>query len=118
MGSGPGADDVRKIQQRMLGPEVLDAQKYPSLEFTSTSIEVTGDGKLRLTGQFRMHGRSREIQVPLSYVRNDNRGFGFSGQFTVKQTDFGMKPESAGLGTVKVKDEVRIRFQVSMVPRR
>lgn len=114
--SGPGADDVRKIQQRMLGPEVLDSEKYPFIEFRSTSVETTGNNELRLTGQLQMHGRTQELRLPVRYVRNSNGGFDFSGHFTVKQTDFGMEPESIGLGTVKVKNEVRIQFQMTLAP--
>jgi polyisoprenoid-binding protein YceI len=116
LGPGPGADDVRQIQGRMLGPEVLDVQSYPSIDFTTTSVEETGQGELRVTGQFRMHGQTREVRVPLRYERTRNGELDFSGQFTIKQTDFGIKPQSVGAGAVKVKDEVRIRLQVSMAP--
>jgi polyisoprenoid-binding protein YceI len=116
LSSGPSADDIRKIQQKMLGPEVLDAARYPNLEFVSTFVQENRTGELQLTGQFRMHGQAREVRFPLRYQRNGEGRVDFSGQFTIKQTDFGIQPESIGLGAVKVKDEVQIRFQVSMAP--
>ncbi len=116
LGSGPGDDDVRKIQKQMLGPRVLDAGKYPHIQFTTTSVEIKGNDELLLTGEFQMHGRSREVQVPVRYTLGDQGGVGVSGQFAVKQTDFGIEPSSAGAGTVKVANEVQIRFQISLAP--
>jgi polyisoprenoid-binding protein YceI len=116
LGSGPGADDVRKIQERMLGPSVLDAQNYPSITFTTKSVEVMSGSELRMTGQFQLHGQTHELRVPLRYAWTRDGELDVSGQFTVKQTDFGIMPESVAVGAVKVKDEVRIRFQVSMTP--
>ena len=116
LGSGPGAGDVRKIQQRMLSPEVMNAERFPHVQFATTSVAVRGGSELRVVGAFEMHGQSREVEFPVRYTRTDNGGYRFSGQFTVKQSDFGIEPESVGLGTVHVKDEVQIRFRVSMVP--
>jgi polyisoprenoid-binding protein YceI len=116
LGPGPGPEDVRKIQETMLGPLVLDAPQYPTIEFTATSVARTGPAELRLTGEFLMRGRTHPLTVAMRYAESGNGRFGFSGQFTIRQTDFGIQPESAGLGTVKVKNEVQIRFQVSVAP--
>ncbi len=115
LGSGPSPGDVRKIQDTMLGPEVLDARNYPTIVFTSSSV-AAGASELRVTGQFRMHGQTREITVPVRYTRSPDGSFLFSGEFQVRQTDFGIKPVSVGMGTVNVKNEVRIRFAVSVLP--
>lgn len=116
LGSGPSPDDVKKIQARMLGPEVLDAIRYPAIEFKMTSAEADGPGRLRVAGALTLRGRTRPVTVPVRFQRESTGAYTFDGEFTVRQTDFGMKPESVGLGTVKVKNEVRIRFHVSVVP--
>jgi polyisoprenoid-binding protein YceI len=116
LGAGPGVEDVRRIQERMLGAEVLDAKQHDVLQFTSTSVEPQGESALLLRGQFLMHGQKRQIAVPVRYERAANGELAFSGRFVVKQTDFGIQPESAALGTVHVKDEVQIRFQISLSP--
>ncbi len=116
LGSGPGEDDVREIQAQMLGPDVLDAGNFPHIKFTSTSAELAGEDRLVLTGEFDMRGRSREVQAPVRYTKGSDGGLEVSGQFSVQQTEFGIEPSSAGMGTVKVADEVQIRFQVSLAP--
>ncbi len=116
LGEGPSPEDIRTIQARMLGPEVLDAARYPTIQFTVTSVRQTAPGQLQVTGQFSLHGRSEPVTVPVRYRQEGTGAYVFTGEFPILQTGFGLKPESAGHGTVKVKDEVRIRFQVSVVP--
>jgi polyisoprenoid-binding protein YceI len=36
----------------------------------------------------------------------------YRGSATVRQTDFGIKPVSVAGGTIKVKDEVRVEFEI------
>jgi polyisoprenoid-binding protein YceI len=116
LGAGPGAKDVHTIQERMLSPEVLDARRYPEIQFTTTSVEKTNDGQLRITGRFQMHGHSKTLSIPVQYEQNESGSARVHGEFTIKQTDFGLTPQSVAGGTVKVTDEVTIRFQVSIVP--
>lgn len=59
-----------------------------------------------------MHGHDHTVTVPVQ-VSFEQDGLRFSGQFTIRQTDFGMEPESVALGSVHVKDEVQIRFRLS-----
>ena len=115
LGSGPSPEDVRKIQDTMLGPEVLDARNYPTIVFTSSSAAASAS-ELHVTGRFQMHGQTREITVPVRYTRNADGSLYFSGEFELKQTDFRIKPVSVGMGTVNVKNELRIRFAVTLLP--
>ena len=48
-------------------------------------------------------------------LESQDVGYVFSGEFKVKQTDYGIKPESIG-GLVSVKDQVEIRFQFHAKP--
>ena len=113
--AGPSPGDVRKIQDTMLGPKVLDARNFPTIVFISSSV-AAGASELRVTGRFQMHGQTREITVPVRYTRNTDGSLDFSGEFPLKQTDFGIKPVSIGMGTVNVKNELRIRFAVTLLP--
>jgi hypothetical protein len=48
-------------------------------------------------------------------VHSDNGAF--KGTCTLKQHEFGIEPISIAGGTVKVKDELKIEFDVRVVPR-
>jgi polyisoprenoid-binding protein YceI len=60
-------------------------------------------------GQLTLHGRTQPVTV--SVTLKDGRYQGFA---TLKQRDFGIKPVSIAGGTVKVKDEVRIEFDIAL----
>jgi len=108
--SRPDPETVEKLQTKMLSPRMLDAERHPTIEFTSTGVEQ-GDGRVRIRGVFRMHGRAREIEIPVRVARLPSSVFRFSGEFDVRQTDFGIQPESIA-GVVKVADPVTIQFDV------
>ena len=112
-GKGESADDVPKVQQTMLGEQVLDAKTFPSITFES--ISVTGKGAppaldLVIVGRMTIHGVTRTVTAPVS-VKADGRSITATGRFVIKQTDFGIKPISIG-GVVKVKDELAIAFSI------
>ena len=116
LGSGPSADDVRTIQQRMPSAEVLDARRYPEIQFTTTRIDKNGADQLRIMGKFQLHGHSQMVSIPARYQREGGGRFRLNGEFVIRQSDFGIKPETVAGGMVKVKDEVTIQFQVTIVP--
>jgi hypothetical protein len=99
--------DRAEIQATMLGPKVLDAPKYPQIRFTSTRIEQTGPGRFQVSGKLELHGVTRQLEFPVSATDGH-----YTGKTKLKQTDFGIQPVSVGGGTVKVKDEVEIEFNV------
>jgi YceI-like domain len=96
-----------EIQTRMLGPEVLDSAKFPEIVFASTSIEPAGADRWTVTGRLTIHGVTRP--TTLSVVQKDGR---YRGTLVLKQRDFGIEPISIVGGTVKVKDELKIEFDI------
>ncbi len=107
---GPSAEDRVEIGDKMLGTEQLDAETYPTITFVSTGVERRGERELRLRGTLSLHGRSREIEVPVT-LEPGAAGVRVIGEFTIKQRDYGIEPVSIG-GVVKVADELDIRFDV------
>jgi polyisoprenoid-binding protein YceI len=113
LGPGPSVDEVRTIQQRMLSGEVLDAAQYPQIRFASETVEVNAGGHLRVIGDFELRGHRHRITLPVRY-RSSGPRTEFDGEIKIRQTDYGLMPESVAGGTIKVKDEVEIRFHVEM----
>jgi polyisoprenoid-binding protein YceI len=99
--------DRQEIQATMLGPKVLDAQKYPEIHFTSTHVEQASAGEFKVTGNLELHGVTKQLEFPVTGTPEH-----YSGKTKLKQTDFGIQPVSAGGGTVKVKDEIELEFNV------
>jgi polyisoprenoid-binding protein YceI len=100
--------DRAEIQQTMLSEKVLHATRYPEIAFTSTSIRPAGRKKWTVTGNLTLHGHTRPVTMEVIQQYEN-----FVGTATIKQRDFGIAPISLGGGTIKVKDEVKIQFQVA-----
>jgi polyisoprenoid-binding protein YceI len=101
------ADKRADVQARMLGREVLDSGKFPDITFRSTAIEPAGAGRWTVTGRLTIHGETRP--ATFSVVRQDGR---YRGTATLKQRDFGIEPITVAGGAVKVKDEVKVEFDI------
>jgi polyisoprenoid-binding protein YceI len=97
----------RQVQERMLGPEVLDPARYPQITFESTHVDAGGQNEFLVTGQLSLHGVTRPVNAR---VRKENGRY--VGTCTLKQRDFGITPISIAGGTVKVKDELKIEFDI------
>jgi len=104
--------DRAEIQQTMLGPQVLEVQLYPEIRFQSTAVERAGEGRWVVRGNVLLRGVTRPVTVQVSEERAAEEGIRYRGSATLKQTDFGIKPVSLFGGTVKVKDVVRIEFEI------
>jgi polyisoprenoid-binding protein YceI len=92
----------------MLSGKVLDPEKYPEISFRSTSYKQKG-GEAELRGELSLHGKVREVLVVAKKV-----GQRWTGSTRFKQTEFGIQPIAVAGGTVKVKDEVKVEFEVGM----
>lgn len=101
------ADKRREVQERMEGPEVLDSARFPTITFESTKVERTDPGSLLVQGRLSLHGAARPISLTVK-----NEGGRYVGTCTLSQREFGITPISIAGGTVKVKDELKIEFDI------
>lgn len=101
------AKDRAEVQQTMLGPSVLDSANFPEIRFRSVSIEKAGEGKWRVHGDLTLHGQTRPV---LAEVTGGNGHY--RGSAEVRQADFGIKPVTVAGGAIKVKNEVRVEFEI------
>ena len=72
--------------------EWFDAKNYPNIKFTSTSVSKEGD-KYNVKGDLTLKGIKKEITIPLTYTKKDNK-ITFKGTFTVNRITFGVGKKS------------------------
>jgi polyisoprenoid-binding protein YceI len=104
---GESEKDRAEVQKTMLGPEVLDSEHHQEIVFKSTTAKPDGAGRWTLLGNLTLRGQTRPVTVQVTL--KDGR---YTGETTVKQTDFGIKPP--GKAGIRAKDEVRIEFDVRL----
>ncbi len=100
-----------KVVARVNTLKSLDAKKFPHIRYTTDDITKTADG-YRLNGTLEIRGKSRPQSVEVA-VEDRGDSLALSAQVPVCQSDFGIKPFSLMMGSLKVADEVTIDFSAT-----
>lgn len=107
------ASTQKQVTDNMLSANVLNVKKHSTSTFVIKSVQrmkakAAGEApRFRLDGEFTLYGKSK----PLAFeaVAEDYEGqTRLRGNFTILQSDFGIRPYSTGFGTVGVADELKI----------
>jgi polyisoprenoid-binding protein YceI len=107
--------DREEINRRMYD-EVLECDSYPEIvyECTVASASKTGEGQywVALNGELSLHGvrRSHTVSARVTLAGDTLRA---AGEFSVRQSDYEIKPVSAAGGAVKLKDDLRLSFDIT-----
>jgi len=120
------ADDIdpgtrKKVNENMLGAEILDANKYPEAKLENVKLTATGkisDRKLPeyvMEGDFTLHSTTRKISAICDFEEKNGWNH-LRGKFRIRQTDYGIKPYTRALGAVGIKDELLIFGDLWIAP--
>jgi polyisoprenoid-binding protein YceI len=76
-------------------PDFFDAQKFPTLTFTSTSVQAKDANTLNVTGNMTIHGVTKTITIPVSVLGTvktpKGEKAGFEADFTIDRKDYGVQ---------------------------
>ena len=101
------AEKRAEIQRTMEGLTVLDSEHFPDISYQSTTVTKTGDARWEVHGILDLHGMKQPVLIAVFLQGGHYRG---SGSF--KQSGFGISPIRIAGGTVKIKDEIEIEFDI------
>jgi polyisoprenoid-binding protein YceI len=100
----PDTAEIRKVTEAMR-TEVLHTAEHHEIRLVSRQVTPAKDG-FHIVGALTIVGQTREVPIDVQ-VRLGLDTLQAASTFSVKQTDFGIKPYSGGPGgTVKVADRV------------
>jgi polyisoprenoid-binding protein YceI len=108
-------DSDRRELHRVMNQEVLETAKYPEIQFDSSEIRATRQKedlyRLDVHGSLTLHGMSSDhtflAQVALGI--DSARAYG---EFSVSQSDYGIRIASIAGGTLRLQDELKLSFYV------
>ena len=108
--------DRREIERRM-HEEVLETDGFPEIIYDcprASSVQKMGEGAFTavLNGELTLHGvtLSQAISARVTLKGDTLRA---AGEFATRQSDYGIRPVSAAGGTVKLKDELKVSFDIA-----
>jgi len=106
-------DDRKKLEQTMF--DVLEVQRFPTALYETKQITVqkqTEDLLLaRASGTLSFHGvvQTQPLDARVSRLGTMLR---ISGDFSLRQSDYAIKPVSFAGGTLRLKDELKFTFEL------
>ena len=106
-------DDRKKLEQTMF--DVLEVQRFPTALYETRQITVqkqTEDLLLaRATGTLSFHGviQTQSLDARVSRLGTMLR---ISGDFSLRQSDYAIKPVSFAGGALRLKDELKFTFEL------
>jgi polyisoprenoid-binding protein YceI len=101
--------------------DFFDVAKFPEITFKSKSITATGKNTYNVTGTLTMHGVSKDITLPVTYLGTVKDPFGstragFGLETTLDRKDYGIVWNKAiDNGGVMLGDDVKIAINLESV---
>ena len=109
-GSTRSESDIEGTRRNLLGPKVLDSERFATVDLRSQS--VAGDWPLLVVDvAVTIKGVTR-VQPVLVHLRRDGADLRATGEFVLRQTDFGIEPFSVLGGLMAVQDAIGVRFDL------
>lgn len=102
-------------------PDFFDADAFPTMSFTSTSVERDEDGVWQVTGDLTIKDATHTVTIPFEEVGSARDPFGnvrvgFEGGTTINRKDWGLTWNAAlETGGVLVSEKVKLEFDISAI---
>lgn len=107
-------DDRKKLEQKMF-EDVLDIERFPVAVFESKEITIRKQSndllQAHVTGELSFHGTTQNHSFD-ARVTVMGTMLRISGEFTLRQSDYGIKPVSFAGGALRLNDEVKFNFEL------
>lgn len=107
-GVKPLTDSDRAEIRRIIQEKILRTAQYPTISFRSTKVNGSSEA-FEAAGDLTIVGVTKPVTVQGRLVNDRVEGWA-----SVVQTRWAIKPYSAFLGALKLRDEVRVEFDLAL----
>ena len=94
----------------------LKASEFPAVRFQLAQYDVlpsgASSGTIKLIGRLQIAGQERPVTIDAAVVTEGNGVVRVRGRKEILMSEYGVKPPSLMMGTMKVKDRVVVNFDV------
>jgi len=106
------ADD-EKLTGHLKSPDFFDVEKFQQSTFDVTEITKTSDTAYTVSGNFTLHGKTKNISFPATVSQNGN-SVKIDSKFNINRKDFDIV--YAGKADDLIRDEVVIELKLEAKP--
>lgn len=102
----------------LVSADFFDVENFPTMTFRATNIEKTDEGEYNVTGDFTLHGVTKQETFVVTYEGQGKDPWGnekvsFSAEGSLNRSDYGLVWNAAlETGGVLVGDKVKISLQI------
>jgi len=115
------ATGEEKRDQHLKSPDFFDVERFPELTFKSSGMKATGKDSYDVTGTLTIHGVSKEVTLPVSFLGfvktpwGDERA-GFETGIKLNRKDYGLVwNKTLETGGLLVGEEVEVSVNIEAV---
>lgn len=94
--------------------DALKYKTYPNIYFESTSVTPLSSKRLKINGKLSIASVKRSITLYVDYKVLSNGNIVFTGNQSLKMTDYKVEPPKALLGALTTGDLVTINFNLTV----
>lgn len=108
------SDSDREEMHRRMYSEVLDTDQFPEITYECSRVTASGDGErywASLSGYLTLRGATKPLPISARVVREPGM-VKATGDFSLKQSQYGIATVSAAAGTIRIKDELQCTFEI------
>lgn len=117
--------DTRQAQrdEHLKGPDFLDVENFPTIEFHTEKVVPSGDGRFEVHGDLTIRGVSSPVVIDAEFLGPQidpwgNRRIIFEGKTSITREDYGITWNQAlETGGVLVSSKLDIELEVQATPR-
>ncbi len=107
-GVKPLTDADRAEIKKVMAEKILQAGRFPTITFQSAEVTGSAD-RFQVRGDLTIAGVTQPV-----IINGRLSGGQVQGRATVTQSQWGIKPYSAFLGALRLRDEVEVEFDLTL----
>jgi polyisoprenoid-binding protein YceI len=99
--------------------EAFNYEKNPNIQYKLTSAKISGNGpeyNVVASGNLSMAGATKAIELNAKAKVLGNGDVQITGSHLIKMKEYKMDPPTAMMGTIKVGEEVTVKFDITLTP--
>jgi len=106
---------IAGTRDHMLGPALLDAARFPTIQLQSLQLRARaapdGGEQLLMTTRITVRDHGVEAELPVSLKRTAD-ALVASGEFDLTHAQLGLTPYSVALGALRVAERMHVRYRL------
>lgn len=108
------SDNDRDEMHRRMYLEVLDIDHFPEITYECSRVTASGDGErywASLSGYLTLRGATKPLPISARVVCEEGI-LTATGEFSLRQSQYGIAAVTAAAGTIRLKDELKCAFKI------